>query len=352
MKLDLISATFAGYLAAFGLTERPQTPVTRDYHIEHHRLPGGSPEVTLDAELTMPKGTSRVPGLVLITGSGPQNKNEEIAGHKPFLVLSDYLTRQGFAVLRYDDRGVGKSTGDFASVTPQELASDAAAALRFLKAHPRIAEGKTGYAGHSEGGYLAPIAQKQVPAAFHVLLAAPALPLLPDVMATQVADIARAEGVPENEIERQLVAVDQMVSVLRSARPPQDIRRDLTRVFRRAGATRRQLRENVDLWSTPWAAAYAHHDPRPFLEALDIPVLALFGEYDLQVSARHNARVMTELLRNPGSKTLVLAGMNHLFQPTVTGKVSEYVRIPTTIDPLALGIIGTWMLDITSDRSP
>ncbi|MEO1113813.1 MAG: alpha/beta fold hydrolase [Pseudomonadota bacterium] len=352
MKLDIISATVAGYLAAFGVTERPQTPGTRDYVIEHHRLPGGSSGVTLDAELTMPKGASRVPGVVLITGSGPQNKNEEIAGHKPFLVLSDYLTRQGFAVLRYDDRGVGKSTGDFASVTPQELASDAAAALRFLKAHPRIAEGKTGYIGHSEGGYLAPIAQRHAPADFQILLAAPALPLLPDVMATQVADISRADGIPEDEISRQIVAVNEMVSVLRTAGARRDIRRDLTLVFKRAGATRTQLRENIALWSTPWAAAYARHDPRPYLEALDIPVLALFGEFDLQVSARHNARVMEDLLRNARSKTHVLAGMNHLFQPTETGRVSEYVRIPTTIDPKALAIIGAWMREITSIRTP
>ncbi|WP_299482899.1 alpha/beta hydrolase [uncultured Roseibium sp.] len=349
MKLDVIAATFAGYLAAFGLTERPQTPSDRDYVVEHHRLPGGSPGVTLDAELTVPSGSARVPGVVLITGSGPQNKNEEVAGHKPFLVLSDFLTKQGLAVLRYDDRGVGKSTGDFASVTPSELAADAAAAMRFLKLHPRVAGSKTGYIGHSEGGYLAPIAHKQSSADFHIFLAAPALRLLPDVMATQVADIARAEGVPESEIDRQLRAVDEVVSLLRSAKTRQDIRGELSLIFKRAGANRSQIKENVELWSTPWAKAYVRHDPGPYLETLNVPVLAVFGEHDLQVSPRINAPVMEKMLRHPKSKTLVLAGLNHLLQPTETGRVSEYVRIPTTIDPTALDTIGKWVKTVTGN---
>ncbi|MET1412726.1 alpha/beta fold hydrolase [Roseibium sp. HPY-6] len=349
MKLDVIAATFAGYIAAFGLTERPQTPGERDYIIEHHRLPGGSPGVILDAELTVPYGEARVPGVILITGSGPQNKDEEMAGHKPFLVLSDHLTKHGFAVLRYDDRGVGKSTGDFSSVTPMELAADAAAAMRFLKTHPRIAGGKTGYIGHSEGGYLAPIAHKQNAADFQILLAAPALRLLPDVMATQVADVARAQGVSESEIDRQLRAVDEVVSLLRSPDTPQDMRKILAAIFKRAGANRSQIKENVDLWSSPWAIAYAKHDPRPYLETLKVPVLAVFGEHDLQVSPRQNAPVMEGLLRHPQSRTLVLAGLNHLLQPTETGKVSEYVRIPTTIDPIALRTMEKWMSAVTAD---
>ena len=144
MKISLFFATVSGYLAAFGVIDRPQTPQERDYVIETLRLPGGADGVLLDAELTLPSqgARTRFLPLSLITGSGPQNKDEELVGHKPFLVLSDHLTRAGYGVLRYDDRGHGKSTGDYASATASDFAADAAAALSFLQSHHagRLAE--------------------------------------------------------------------------------------------------------------------------------------------------------------------------------------------------------------------
>lgn len=347
MMLDTLFATISGYLAAFGVIDRPQTPQERDYVIEHVRIPGGAEGVVLDAELTLPKGTEAVPGLVLITGSGPQNKNEELAGHKPFLVLSDHLTRSGFGVLRFDDRGVGASTGDFETVTSEGLASDAAAALAYLKSHPRIQSSKTGYLGHSEGGYLAPIAQGMNAAAFHIYLAAPTLPLLPDVMAVQVEDIARAEGASEETVTKEVQVVADVTNALRKAKNVVELKSEIPEIFKTAGASKSVIKANLAVWATPWAMSYVDHEPGPLLEDLDIPVLALFGEFDLQVSPKENAPVMQAALSHPASETHVLDGLNHLFQPTETGRVSEYLRIKTTIDPIALTTMSDWLDQVT-----
>ena len=343
MNIDLLLATFAGYLAVFGLSDRPQDPKVRDYPIETVRIRTASGTAVLDAELTLPKGRGRVPAVVLITGSGPQDKNEEIAGHKPFLVLSDYLTKSGYAVLRYDHRGVGRSTGDFATATPQDLASDAAAALAYVKSHPRVLSEKTGYIGHSEGGYLAPIAQQIEPAAFHVYLAGPALPLVPDVMRTQVQDIGRAEGLSDEVIAGQSRAVNEISSALLKSGTPAELREDITKALKNSGASGSQIRQNLAVWATPWASAYARHDPVAQLAGLTIPVLALFGEHDLQVSARENSPVMRRALTHPLSDVRTLPGLNHLFQPTRTGRINEYIRIATTIDSTALQAIATWL---------
>jgi len=347
MKISLFFATLSGYLAAFGVIDRPQTPQQRDYVIEAVRLPGGADGVTLDAELTLPAGEKKVPAIVLITGSGPQNKDEELVGHKPFLVLADHLTRAGYGVLRYDDRGYGKSTGNFATATAKDFAADAAAALAFLQAHPRVHSDRTGYLGHSEGGYIAPLAQLHTPASFQIHLAGPALPLLPDVMSTQVADIARSEGADSETILGEVNLVKDLTQAIKTANSPEDLHKTIPPLFKKAGADKSAIKENLATWATPWAIDYARHDPRPMLRNLDIPVLALYGEHDLQVSATDNAPLMRALLSHPGSKTIVLPGLNHLFQPTETGRVSEYLRIKTTLDASALEAITRWLDTVT-----
>ena len=347
MKIGLFFATLSGYLAAFGVVDRPQTPQQRDYVIEKVRLPGGADGVILDAELTLPRGETKVPALVLITGSGPQNKDEELAGHKPFLVLSDHLTRAGYGVLRYDDRGYGKSTGDYETATASDFAADAAAALSFLQAHPRIDADHTGYLGHSEGGYIAPLSQLHTPASFQIYLAGPALPLLPDVMTAQVADIALSQGADQDTVLNEVNLVKDLTAAIRAAGSPDDLHQTLPPLLKAAGANKAAIKENMAAWATPWAMDYARHDPGAALKSLDIPVLALFAEHDLQVSASQNAPVMQELLGHPKSETRILPGLNHLFQPTETGRISEYVQIKTTIDPSALQSITQWLDLIT-----
>ncbi len=347
MRLDALFATLSGYLAIFGVIDRPQTPQNRDYVIEHVRIPGGDDGVLLDAELTFPKGAGPFPALVLITGSGPQNKNEEILGHKPFLVLSDHLTKAGYAVLRYDDRGVGKSTGNYSAATPADLAADAAAAMTYLKSHTRILPEKTGYIGHSEGGYLAPLAHEMSNAGFQIYLAGPALPLIPDVMQTQTADITLAEGGSVEDAEREERAVTELTALLKTAENADEVRQKLPEILARFGASQKSIEANLELWATPWALAYAHYQPEAALRALDIPVLALFGDKDLQVAARKNADKMRSYLKHPASEVETLIGLNHLFQPTSTGRISEYLTIKTTLDPLALNRITSWLDHVT-----
>eukprot|EP00903_Cladosiphon_okamuranus_P001281 g1279.t1 len=350
MKISLFFATVSGYLAAFGLVDRPQTPQVRDYVIETLKLPGGADGVLLDAELTLPRGNDKVPAIVFITGSGPQNKDEELVGHKPFLVLSDHLTRAGYGVLRYDDRGYGKSTGDYQTATASDFAADAAAALSFLQSHPRVDADKTGYLGHSEGGYIAPLAQLHSPASFQIFLAGPALPLLPDVMTTQVADIALSEGADEDAILNEVNLVKDLTEVIRAAKTPAELQQTLLPLLKNAGADKAATKDNLATWATHWAIEYANHDPRPSLKSLDVPVLALFGEHDLQVSAKQNAPVMRDLLTHPNSEITVLGGLNHLFQPTKSGRISEYLQIKTTIDATALSAITLWLDDVTRKK--
>lgn len=179
----IIVSMLTSYGCALGLWPRPQEPKERPYRVETVRFAGGESDLLLEGELTMPYGDGPFSAAVLITGSGPQDRNESVAGHKPFLVLSDHLTRSGYAVLRYDDRGVGQSSGDYSVATAKDFAADAAAVFSWLQRHPKINPSRIGFIGHSEGGYIAPLAANSAhDVAFMVFLAGPAKPLLPDVM--------------------------------------------------------------------------------------------------------------------------------------------------------------------------
>lgn len=299
----------------------------------------------------MPLGQGPFPAIILITGSGPQDRNEAIAGHKPFLVLSDYLTRNGFAVLRYDDRGVGESTGTFSSEnrwkpTLSDFAQDAAAAYRFMQSIPAIDMQKIGFLGHSEGGYIASAAAEFVPAAFMIFLAAPALPLLPDVMATQVADIARSQGKSQQDIEREKSLCRDLTEILRTSPSIADARSRIEKRLQSHGLTRAEIKANMEVWGSDWGRHYASYDPLPAFRRFKNPVLALFGGSDLQVSAAENAPVMKSVLTNPKSEVLVLDKLNHLFQPSETGRIEDYILIDTTIDTRALNAISEWLSGI------
>ncbi|EFO29093.1 alpha/beta fold family hydrolase [Roseibium sp. TrichSKD4] len=336
-------ALVAGYASAFGLIDRPQTPKVRPYAIHNVKIEGGESHITLDAEITIPTNAHKAPAIVFITGSGPHNKDEELLGHKPFLVLSDYLTRKGYIVLRFDDRGVGQSTGDFASATPKEFAEDAAAALSFLRSHPKVDPQATGYLGHSEGGYIAPMAQQLEPADFHVYLAGPALPLLPDVMLSQVADVAKTSGATDAEIASNRRQVKTLAAILKSAETLDEVKDRISRLLKEANATKAERDENMEVWATEWARFYANHGPAPALKNLKIPVFALYGGSDIQVSAAENAPIMASYLRHQSSRVVTLPHHNHLFQWSATGALEEYLTISTTMETQAMQTIADWL---------
>ena len=335
----------AGCAAVIFALPRPQDPRDRPYRIEAAKFEG-SAGVTLVGELTLPRSDGPFKAVILISGSGPMDRNEAMFGHRPFLVLSDHLTRAGFAVLRYDDRGVGDSTGDFESASMNDFADDAAGAFHWLAANPDIDNTAIGFIGDSEGGYVAPAAALKVPAAFMVFLAGPAKRLLPDIMATQAADILREQGASEATIMTARKQYEEATKILAGPGTDAEIRAKLDEYLANEGQTERQRASVLDFLANPWGIGYATYDPVPALRAFNGPVLALFGTTDLQVSATENAPVMLENLINSRSEVILFEGLNHFFQPSESGSISEYMWIDTTIDPEVLNRISDWMKNL------
>jgi pimeloyl-ACP methyl ester carboxylesterase len=280
-------------------------------------------------------------------------------GHRPFLVLADHLTRQGIAVLRYDDRGVGKSTGNFGAATHDDFVTDALAAVSWLKTQGDIDPARIGLIGHSEGGVAAPIAAVRQPGdiAFIVLLAAPGVPM-EDLLARQSQDLARAAGAGPAIIEQSAVWQKAVFTLLK-----QDLDRatlenrlrtllqqqvaELTDEQRKTfGYTEAMMESQMQMVLTPWFRQLLVYDPRVVLRQVKVPVLALNGERDLQVAPGPNlAGVRTSLTAGGNTEVTVreLPGLNHLFQTSKTGAMTEYGAIEETFNPAVLAAISGWV---------
>lgn len=332
------------------LMPRPQEPKERPYHIQEVLFPGGDEGVTLAGEVTMPQTGGPFPAVILIVGSGPHNRNEEIAGHKLFLVLSDYLTRCGYAVLRYDKRGIGESNGDYQTATMDDFANDAAAAMRWLKMQSKIDTARVGFLGHSSGGYVAPLAAQRDRAAFLILLAGPARDL-GEEMEYQQTEIPRAMGKSEEWITRHQELARESKKILEFAETAEQVRKqheDLDKRnpghFNFLGTS---LKESLELLPPAWWMWGIHYDPLPALKAYPGPTLALFGSKDLQVSASANAPIMRRALSHDDSRTITFPDLNHMFQPAESGSPDEYASIETTFDQGAMEAIVNWLENLS-----
>ena len=324
---------------------RPQEPKPPfPYRSEEITVVNAAASVTLAGTLTTPEGKGPFPGVVLITGSGLQNRDEELMGHKPFLVLADYLTRQGIAVLRYDDRGGGKSTGNFATATSEDFAGDALAAWQALRARPGVDPRRVGLLGHSEGALIAPMLAARTPeVAFVVMLAGPGVPG-DQILLRQGADILKASGAPDAVIAANTDVQKLVFAVLREEA-------DSTRVAGRLAAialpgSKEASAAIVKQASSPWFRFFVRYDPAPALEKVTCPVLAIGGERDLQVSVDQNLPAIEAALKRGGNKdctVLRLPGLNHLFQDSKTGLPAEYATIEETMSPIALDTIAAWI---------
>jgi len=321
-----------------------------------------APGVTLAGTLTLPEGEGPFPAAVLVTGSGPQNRDEELLGHKPFLVISDYLTRHGIAVLRYDDRGVAKSTGDYAASTSLDNASDALAAVAFARARPEIAPDKVGIIGHSEGGLVGPMAAAESSdVAFVVMLAGPGLTGR-EILHLQSALIAKAGGASEAAVEANDKIQNMMFDMVESEPDPEVAAPKLLGAMKdavaklppelRGGAeadtSDAALKAQVAQVNSPWMRFFLTYDPRPTLEKVKVPVLALDGEKDLQVPPKEDLAEIAAALKKGGNKdytTKLLPGLNHLFQHATTGAPAEYAQIEETFSPEALELVSSWILE-------
>ena len=341
-NLDLVLARLDPDDESNKPSARPQEDaLVRDYKIETVSFPGGADGVTLAGELTLPKTGAPCALLVLISGSGPQDRNEELFRHKPFLILSDHLTNKGFGVLRYDDRGVGESTGDFSQATTKDFADDAAAAMAYLASREPLKGLPIGLIGHSEGGLIAPITAETKRPDFMVLLAGPG-EKLSDVVIRQTDDISAAQGV--NVVARifQRGAQEAQFDLLRTA-PAETRRTELLALLKTQSVPDAAAESGVAQLTSPWMLWAFDYDPVPALVAYDGPVLALFGEKDLQVAAEPNADIMQSALSHSASKVETLNDLNHLFQVAETGTLGEYAKIETSFDEGAMDTISTWI---------
>jgi uncharacterized protein len=305
--------------------------------------------VTLAGTLTRPNGDGPFPALLLLSGSGPQDRDEQIFGHRPFAVIADHLSRRGCAILRVDDRGVGKSTGRLADATMDDLAADALAGIRFLRARKEIDPKRLGILGHSEGAVVGPLAAtKSGEVRLLVLLAPPAVPGK-EILYAQGEAIARASGVPPEGIERNRVMQTRIVETIIGASGADEARRELEAVIAEVPeAQRASARAQIASFTSPNLKSFLAVDPQALLRKLRVPLLALFGEKDLQVLPSQNAGPLEAALKAAGNsdyQVRILPGLNHLFQPAKTGAPSEYAKIDETFSPAALDAIAEWLKD-------
>jgi len=341
------------------IIKRPQEPIKPyPYYSEDVVFKNTKANISLSGTLTLPKKDGIFPVVILITGSGPQNRDEELLGHKPFLIISDYLTQNGIAVLRYDDRGVGQSTGDFKSATSADFATDVESAIAYLKTRKEINKKKIGLVGHSEGGLIAPIvASKSKDVRFIVLLAGTGIQG-DKLLLLQQELIAKANGVLETDINESIQTNSKLFEMVIKSNDNSKLKADLT-------AKLNELIENepnaeipngmkkeefvsmqVNQISSPWMVFFMKFNPGTTLEQVTCPVLAVNGEKDLQVPSKENLSAIKNALTKGGNlnvTTKEFPNLNHLFQECETGSPNEYATIEQTFSPIVLEEITKWI---------
>ncbi|MDR1170802.1 MAG: alpha/beta hydrolase [Prevotellaceae bacterium] len=337
---------------------RPQEPSKPyPYHEEEVTFENKDDGVTLAGTLTLPAKTGTFPAVVLISGSGAQNRDSEIMGHKPFLVLSDYLTRNGIAVLRFDDRGTAASTGNIQTATSYDFSKDVAAGVKYLQSRKEIIKDKTGLIGHSEGGIIAPmLAARSKNIAFIILLAGGGV-RGDSLLLLQQEAINRASGMSETDIQIAREINRKLYNIIIQTADTAQLRKDAVACLRQEIAQHPNLKPGnisedafmntlIRQISSPWIHYFIRYNPAVALEKVKCPVLALNGEKDLQVTPKANLEAIRSALekgKNNRVTTMVLPGLNHLFQECATGLHTEYSSIEQTFSPLALDVILNWI---------
>jgi len=316
----------------------------------------------LAGTLTIPQGDGPFPAVLLITGSGAQDRNETIMEHRPFLVIADYLTRRGTAVLRVDDRGVGGTTGSLSSSTTDDLAGDVLTGVEFLKNRPEIDAGRIGLIGHSEGGIIAPmVAAKSSDISFIVLLAGTGL-TGEEILYQQSELIDRAAGATEEELKQSRQFSEKIYAILKQDKSDEELEVGIKKAFDELYADLSEEKQkefdeigdnldaNIKRLLSSWFRFFLTYDPQTDLKNVRCPVLALIGEKDLQVPPQENLAAMEEALKEAGNQDYTLKqmpGLNHLFQTSDSGAPGEYGKIEETIAPEVLDILGTWIKEHT-----
>ena len=350
-----LALTFGRAAEGSVVAGRPQDPKPPfPYRTEEVTVPSND-GVRLAGTVVMPQGQGPFPAVVLVTGSGPQDRDEAIVGHRPFLVIADYLARHGIASLRYDDRGFAKSTGTFETATSADFAVDAEAALHFLQRVPGVARDRVGIVGHSEGALIGPmIAARTGDVAFLVLMAGPAMPgdsltLLQQVHLLATSGLSSAQTEAQVDVNRRLFhavtgAKDSADAVARVLAAEREMVAAMPE-NQRAAATARMAQTTPRLIN-PWMRYFLKYDSRIALRQVHVPVLALGGTLDTQVPAKENLAGIDAALRAAGNtdyRIVELPNLNHLFQTATNGSPAEYATIEETVAPQVLDLIATWI---------
>ncbi len=340
--------------------KRPQEPIgPYSYLIEEVKFQNTKANITLAGTLTLPSKGVKYPAVILITGSGAQNRDEEVLGHKPFLVIADHLTKKGIAVLRFDDRGVGQSTGNFKTATSLDFSTDVESAVAYLQTRKEIDKSRIGLIGHSEGGLIAPlVASGSDNIRFMVLLAAPAIDL-GKLLLKQDELIARALGLSEREIQKMTSTNANAYSLVALSTDLKVLKNDLTKLAEKdileippqllpPKMTKEEfIAMQIDNLSSPWFQYVMKYNPGKTLEKVRCPVLALNGEKDLQVTPKENLSAIACALKNGGNSNITIKefpDLNHFFQECETGSPLEYAKIEQTFSPKVLTEISAWIL--------
>lgn len=346
---------------------RPQEPVGPfPYLIEDVIFENTTDKIKLAGTLTVPSENGVFPAVVLISGSGPQNRDEEIFGHKPFWVIADHLTRNGIAVLRFDDRGVANSEGNFAEATSFDFARDVNSSIEFLKTRKEINKKQIGLIGHSEGGIIAPmVASESSDVAFIVLLAGTGI-RGDDLLLLQQQLIGRVYGSSDEELKQAASINKELFGIISKIQNTEELTKALTQSLNEHMKNIPQAQKpqgisdedfvtmQVKQLVNPWMRFFLAYDPAPVLRKVSCPVLALNGEKDLQVPPRENLSTIEKALKEGGNDLVTviqMPGLNHLFQECVTGSPAEYAEIEQTFSPLALAEISNWINNILNNKN-
>lgn len=353
---------------------RPQNPKAPfPYSVEDVIYKNDDGSVVLGGTITMPLEAKNVPAVILISGSGQQDRNEEIFGHKPFWIIADYLSRNGIAVLRVDDRGTGKSTGDLSKATSEDFALDVMTSLDFLKTRKGIDINNIGLIGHSEGGMIAPIvASKRKEIAFMVLLAAPAVQGK-DVLLEQQSLIMQSNGLSTSVTNEFRQASERVMDIVIAADSKETAVAQATEALNKwmstasaealsrfntqtSGDLKNYIIKTIDGLYIPWYRYFLKYDPVEILMKSSCPTLAIFGEKDIQVVAVQNFKPMKDILSKSRKasqyKVLELKGINHMFQHCSSCNINEYPQIPETFTEEALIQIVNWIKKLPKGNSP
>ena len=349
LKLDLEK----GESAKMNRPQEPQPPFP--YRSEEVTVRNERDGINLAGTLTLPEKGTKFPAVVMVTGSGAQNRDEEIMGHKPFFVIADYLTRNGIAVLRCDDRGTAASQGTHATATNEDFATDTEAMVNYLRSRKEINAKKIGIIGHSAGGIIAFIVAKKDPSIAFVVSLAGAGVRGDSLMLKQVELISKSQGMPDAVWQGMKPSIRNRYAILQQTdKTPEELQKELYADVTKTMSpeqlkdlnTIQQLSAQISSMTSPWYLHFMRYDPGQDLKKLKCPVLALNGKKDIQVDAVMNLTAIQKRITGNGNKNVTVKAypnLNHLFQTCEKGTLTEYGQLEETINPEVLKDIIEWI---------